>query len=521
VRDNGDVTARKARATLGRVATRRTPLLLVALAAALVAAGCTAQGPPTAEARGGPAHHRAATTSTTGTPTTQPPVTPMVWSPCNGDLQCGSLVVPLDYAHADGPTISIAVERHPAEDPAARIGSLVIDPGGPGVSGIDDMANELSALTPGLLDDFDIVMFDPRGVQRSDPVTCGTVGSGPADPAPVTPSQQAATIAGLKQFAAACEQNSAGVLPHVGTVDVARDMDRLRQALGDTGLTYMGQSYGTLLGLTYAALFPTHIRAMVLDSVIDPALSFNQITAGQAAGFEAILNAFFTWCSASAACAWHTGPDPTATLQALLTTAATSPAPAGGGSVAGVGQLYDAVLEDLYSQSDWPQLGQALAQDTAGNGASVASQSNTYNTAGSDNADDAATAIDCLDHPVSRDLASYGALAQSLLASAPIFGPLLAWGEAGCAVWPVPPTRPVGPVAAPGAPPILVVGTTNDPATPYAWAVSVAKELDRGVLLTHDGDDHVAYFYSACVRADVQTYLVIGQTPPAGTVCTS
>ncbi len=122
---------------------------------------------------------------------------------------------------------------------------------------------------------------------------------------------------------------------------------------------------------------------------------------------------------------------------------------------------------------------------------------------------------------MSRNLASYGGLADMLQSSAPIFGPLLAWGEAGCAVWPAPPTRAVGPVAAPGAPPILVVGTTNDPATPYAWAVSVAKELDRGILLTHDGDQHVAYFYSACVRADVQMYLLSGQTPPAGSTCTS
>ena len=446
----------------------------------------------------------------------------MAWSPCNGDLQCGTLLVPLDYADPDGPTISIAVARHPAEEPAARVGSLVIDPGGPGVSGINDMSNELGSLTPQLLDDFDIVLFDPRGVQRSDPVTCGSAtGSGPSDPTPVTPSQQAQTIAELKQFAAACEKNSASVLPYVGTVDVARDMDRLRQALGDSGLTYMGQSYGTLLGLTYAALFPTHIRAMVLDSVIDPALSFNQITAGQANGFEGILNAFFTWCTASPDCAWHPAGDPTTALLALLNTAATAPAPAGGGGVAGAGQLYDALLADLYSQADWPRLGQALADDAVGNGAPAAAQSNQYNTGGSDNADAAATAIDCLDHPVSRNLASYGTLADALKASDPVFGPLLAWGEAGCAVWPVPPTRTVGPVAAPGAPPILVIGTTNDPATPYAWAVSVAKELDRGVLLTHDGDDHVAYFYSACVRADVQTYLVSGQTPPSGSVCSS
>ena len=284
----------------------------------------------------------------------------------------------------------------------------------------------------------------------------------------------------------------------------------------------MGQSYGTLLGLTYAALFPTHIRAMVLDSAIDPALSFDQFTAGQADGFESMLNAFFSWCTGSAACPWRPGGDPTAALLALLSAAATSPAPAGGGGhLAGPGQLYDALLNDLYSESDWPQLGAALAADAIGNGAPVVAQSNHYNSTGSSNADQAATAIDCLDHPVSRDLASYGALAESLKATAPVFGPLLVWGEASCAVWPVPPTRTVGPVAAPGSPPILVVGTTDDPATPYAWAVSVSKELDSGVLLTHEGDDHVAYFYSACVRADVQTYLVTGQTPPTGTTCAS
>jgi pimeloyl-ACP methyl ester carboxylesterase len=515
----------KARATLGPVSTRRTPLflpLLLVLAVAVVTAGCAQSGPPSPQAQSHP--HRAPTTtsSTTTTSTTQPPVSPLVWLPCNGDLQCATLDVPLDYANPGGATIGIAVERHPAEDPAARIGSLVIDPGGPGVSGIDDMTNELDSLTPQLLDDFDIVVFDPRGVQRSDPVTCGTAtGSAPSDPAPSTPSEQAATIEGLRQFATDCEKNSPALLPYVGSVDAARDMDRLRQALGDGGLTYMGQSYGTLLGLTYASLFPTHIRAMVLDSVIDPALTFDQITQGQAEGFEAMLNAFFAWCTGSTACAWHPGADPTAALVALLGTAATNPAPAGNGSVAGEGELYDAVLDSLYSQTDWPELGSALAADAAGNGAPVLALSNHYNTGGSTNADDAATAIDCLDHPVSRKVASYGALADSIAASAPVFGPLLAWGEAGCAVWPVPPTRTVGPVAAPGAPPILVVGTTNDPATPYAWAVSVAKELDRGVLLTHDGDDHVAYFYSACVRADVQTYLVSGQTPPPGTVCTS
>ena len=236
---------------------------------------------------------------------------------------------------------------------------------------------------------------------------------------------------------------------------------------------------------------------MVLDSVIDPALSFNQITAGQADGFEGILNAFFTWCAGTAGLRRGTpAAIPTRRVAGAAQHRGDITGAGRGGSVAGAGQLYDALLEDLYPRRTGPSSARRWPTTRPATGHRP-SPSRTLQHGGSDNADDAATAIDCLDHPVSRDLASYGALAESLQASAPVFGPLLAWGEAGCAVWPVPPTRPVGPVAAPGAPPILVVGTTNDPATPYAWAVSVAKELDRGVLLTHDGDDHVAYFYSA------------------------
>jgi len=508
---------------------------LAALCGVLVLSGCT--GLPSGARSTARLHPPATNTSTsagtsststsTTTSTTEPPVTPLSWAPCLGDLQCSTLVVPLDYADPGGPTLPIAVARHPAEVPTARLGSLVIDPGGPGVSGIDDMANELRALSPMLLDDFDVVTFDPRGVERSGPVTCGeSPGAAPStlpDPVPTTPAQQAVTIAGLKAYAAACEKNSAVVLPHVGTVDVARDMDRLREALGDPGLTYMGQSYGTLLGLTYASMFPTHLRAMVLDSVIDPALSFTQFTLGQAQGFEAQLQSFFAWCAGvgGGACAWRPSGDPTSALLTQIAASATSPVPAGAGRVAGAGELYDALLDALYARSEWPQLGDALAADAAGNGAQVVAMADRYNANGSTNGADAEVAVDCLDHPTTRDLAAYGYLAALAKASAPVFGPLLTWGQASCAVWPALPTRTVGPVSAPGSPPILVVGTTNDPATPYAWAVNVSHELSDGVLLTRDGVDHVAYFYSACVRSYVQAYLVSGATPSPGAVCTS
>ena len=492
----------------------------------MTASGCSATAPHHSASPGGHRHPTTTTTTTTTLSVTVPPITPINWTPCNGDLQCGVLIVPLDYAHPNnGQNVSIAVARHPANVPAARIGSLVIDPGGPGVSGVDDMANELSALTPGLLDDFDVVMFDPRGVERSDPVTCGEAPGAPPtalpDPVPTTASAQATTIAGLRQFATGCEKASGTVLPYIGSVDAARDMERLRIALGDSGLSYMGQSYGSLLGLTYASMFPTHVRAMVLDSVIDPALSFDQITQGQAEGFEASLQSFFSWCAGTSSCPWHTGADPTGTLQAQIASSAATPVPAGNGRTGGAGELYDALLGGLYSRVDWPELGDALAADADGNGAQVVAMSDNYNKNGSSNGGDAAEAIDCLDHPVSHDLGAYSSLADLSQASAPVFGPLLAWGEASCAVWPVPPTRTVGPVAADGAPPILVIGTTADPATPYQWAVNVAHELQHGVLLTRDGVDHVAYFYSSCVKGYVQTYFVSGVTPPAGTTCTS
>jgi pimeloyl-ACP methyl ester carboxylesterase len=415
------------------------------------------------------------------------------------------------------------VERHVAQDPASRIGSLVINPGGPGVSGIDDFANELSVLTPELRDDFDIVTFDPRGVQRSDPVTCGESSdstSGPLpDPIPQTAAAQRADFSNMRQFAADCEKSSGALLPYVGTVDVARDLDRLRAALGDSGLTYMGQSYGTLLGATYAALFPTHIRAMVLDSVIDPALSTSQMVLGQAEGFEGVLNSFFAWCAATTSCQWRPVGDPTSALLAQIARSQTSPASAGNGSAAGPAELYNALLEGLYAQSDWPTLGAALATDAQGNGAAVVAMSDRYSMDGSTNGAAVADAIDCLDHPVPTDLATYPRLAAEFQASAPVFGPFLAWGEAACAVWPIAPTRTPAPVTAPGSPPILVVGTTQDPATPYAWAVSVAHQFSHGDLLTVDGSDHVSYFYSACVRAYVQSYFVNLATPATGTTC--
>lgn len=497
-------------------------VLAMAVWASLLA-GCGAGPRVGAAAR----NERSTPSTATSTTTTEPPlpVTPVQWAPCSSGLQCGSVTAPLDYQNPEGPTVQIAVARHPAEVPSQRIGSLVINPGGPGGSGIDDLPNELSVLTPQLLDDFDIVSFDPRGVERSDPVKCGE-GGGPSDttsalpdPAPTTSAVQQALISNDKAYAALCEQNSASILPYVGTVDTARDLDRIRQALGDAQLTFMGHSYGTLLGATYAQMFPTHVRAMVLDGAIDPAMSTDEMTLEQAEGFEAVLDDFFTWCEGTSACPWHPSGDATSALLALIAQARQKPIPAGGSRGAGPGEIYDALLSGLYARTYWPTLGRAIGEAASGDGAGILEMSDSYRKNGSSNGADAAQAIDCLDHPVSKDVSSYPALASADAVQAPVFGPLLAWGLVGCAVWPVAPTRTPAPTVAPGSPAILVTGATKDPATPYQWAVNLAHELQHGFLLTWQGENHVAYFYSACVRQVDQAYLVSLTLPAQGTVC--
>jgi pimeloyl-ACP methyl ester carboxylesterase len=495
----------------------------MAIAVALAAAGC-AMAPVRHAQR--PRGHATTTTSTTAPTTTttvaEPPVAPVAWTPCGG-LQCGTVTVPLDYAHPQSGTIAIALERHPAGEPGARIGSLVINPGGPGDSGINDLPNELDVLTPQLLARFDIVSFDPRGVQRSDPVSCGPSGSSGSaadlpDPVPTTATAQQALMANDKAYAAQCLAHSGSLLDFVGTVDTARDLDRIREALGDTTLTFFGHSYGTLLGATYAEMFPTHVRAMVLDGAIDPAMSTEEMVFEQSQSFEAVLGDFFAWC-ASVRCAWQGGSDPTNALLALINRSRTAPLPAPGGRSAGPGEFYNAVLASLYSRSSWPALASALAQAAAGHGAALVSLSDSYLTHGSTNAAAAEVSIDCLDHPITRDLTTFTAFAFEAAVKAPVFGPLLAWGEMGCATWSAPPTRTPAPASDPGAPPVLVVGTTGDPATPYVWAQRLAAELHNGALLTWQGVSHVAYYYSACVRSAVEAYIVSGALPPPGTQC--
>jgi pimeloyl-ACP methyl ester carboxylesterase len=433
------------------------------------------------------------------------------------------LTVPLDYAHADGPTTTVALIRRLAGDPSQRIGSLVIDPGGPGESGLALIGRDLGLLPARVRARFDVIELDPRGVGKSGAIDCTSGGGGSSapgpDPAPQSPAAIDAVVRANTEYGAACARAAGALLPHVGSVDVARDLDQLRRALGEPKLTYLGLSYGTLLGATYADLFPGHVRAMALDGAIDPARSMYQLQVDQARTFEDALQSFFAACVPG--CGWRPNGDPTAALLALFDRLRASPLPAGGGRAAGPAELYLAVLSRLYSPSRRGSLASALAAAQRGDGSAIRNLADSYQgkTPGSTINADASNAINCLDHPVPRDAGALAREAAEAAKVAPVFGPILVWGGVVCAVFPAPPTRDAHPVRAPGAPPIVVVGTTRDPATPYPWAQSLASELEHGVLLTRQGQTHVALFSSSCVRAALDRYLVDLEPPAPGTVC--
>jgi pimeloyl-ACP methyl ester carboxylesterase len=453
------------------------------------------------------------------------------WQPCDGGFQCAQLVVPFDYAQPDGRRFTLPVIKRPAADPAHRIGALVVNPGGPGGSGAAYALGAAREFPAAVLARFDIVGFDPRGAGASQPaLTCengrqldtffGT------DDEPADPAQLARVVAASKQFAARCERNSAALLPYVGTPNAARDLDVLRAALGESGLTYLGKSYGTYLGAWYAQLFPHRVRALVLDGAVDPAASSLAATVAQAQGFQVAFGSFAVWCLGTAGCPLAGSvASAEAKVEALITRANSAPLTnrLGDRQVADGAMLLYGVADALYSRSSWPTLEAALASAFAGDGTGLLELANqlygrnpngTYSTLAS-----AVTAIDCLDRPWPRSLGPWQAAASAAAKAAPLFGAALVWGSLTCAYWPVP-SYPQARITAAGAPPILVVGTLRDPATPYRWAQALAADLASGVLLGWNGDGHTAYGEgSACVDTIVNDYLIDLAVPRSGTVC--
>jgi pimeloyl-ACP methyl ester carboxylesterase len=454
------------------------------------------------------------------------------WSSC-GEAKCAKLTVPVDYAHPDGASIQLAIDMVPAS--GHRVGSLVVNPGGPGGSGVDYAAAAASGyvVSKEVRSAYDIVGFDPRGVQRSAPITCygdsqldTLLGE---DPTPDTPAEQQQAAQDNKAFGKACEQKAGALLGHVSTVEVAKDMDVLRAALGDTKLNYLGKSYGTFIGSTYAGLFPKRVGRFVLDGVVPPDITGTQMSLGQAEGFEQATRSYVRNCVAGGTCPLGSTVDTgMARIRKFLSGVDAKPLPVSGqGDVTKLteGWATMGIAEAMYDKSSWNTLTNALQQALNGSGDKLMDLANEYAERNSDgtyngNIMQVINAVNCLDRGSSSDLATYRKDSVAFSKVAPTWGPMLAWGGLACGEWPVKATGKPERITAAGSGPILVVGTTRDPATPYAWSQRLAKELANGHLLSYDGDGHTAYMMgSSCVDDSVDAYLLKGTVPPAGKSC--
>lgn len=457
------------------------------------------------------------------------------WSTCRGtaavmaDLECGTLTVPLDPAEPSGETIELAVARAASTgSDSERIGSLVMNPGGPGGSGIDFLAGAAPAFPEELTDKFDLVSFDPRGVGESTPVECIDDRTKDeqltGDLSPDTDAELQRAVADQQELLEGCRKNSASLLDHMSTADVAADMDVLREELGDEQLTYLGYSYGTSIGSVYATLFPDNVRALVLDGSVSPSATEEQQLLAQAQGFEHTYANFIAACDADPDCAL--GPDAAASIATVRSRLSSDPVEVGTGADAReLGpDLFDlAIATALYDTTLWGTLAASISDINDGGASTLLSlvdrQTGRQADGSYDNSSDAQMMVSCADSPERPSVDEAAAAADRIQAAAPTFGGITAFGTLGCIDWPVA-AEPLPAITGKGAPTILVVGTVGDPATPYEWAQQMSQTLESAVLLTYEGDGHTAFLRGgSCIEDAVVGYLVDLTPPAAGTRC--
>ncbi|QHC22349.1 alpha/beta hydrolase [Streptomyces sp. GS7] len=445
-------------------------------------------------------------------------------------LQCARLEVPRDYAHPGQATLRVQLIRLAATGPGKRLGSLVINPGGPGDSGVNYLVDNADAFAH-LGQRYDLVSFDPRGTGRTEPISCGTTFT------PVTGAGAQSLGASEQRLNEACGRYSGPLLPWVGTPDVARDMDVLRSALRDARLNYLGFSYGTRLGAVYAHEFPRNVGRMALDSVEDPTKNTWQTAVAQARGFQRAVDAFATDCVHGSACPLGTD---TKAAQDQLTkwyrNLTDHPLQAQGTTVDQTTYVY-ALRGALYSRETWPALHQALAQLRNGDGSGILNLSGSGSGSGSGSAAGRARrdasgrlpsqeqlalrAISCRDTSERYGPADFPRAQRELTQASPLFGPDIAPTLLDCYGWPVAGDDASRQVAAPHAPPLLLVATTDDPATPYEGAANMARALgNASPVLTYHGEGHAAYTSgNPCVLREVDGFLLGGALPVGGAGC--
>lgn len=442
------------------------------------------------------------------------------WSPCNDGFECTSFKVPLDYSHIDGNSFVIQAIKHVANTPAKRLGSLIMNPGGPGGSAIDYVLSADSIVSKSIEDVYDLVGFDPRGVNLSQPIRCLTDaqedtylgGNGSVQSA----ADLATAISSAKLMASACAKAAGNKLAHYSTLDTARDMEILRILLKEPKLNYIGKSYGTFLGTLYAALYPKTIGRVVLDGAVDPNISPRDANIAQAVGFETALKSFVA-------------ANPTFSISQIknfLQSARTKPLTEYPNRQLSESLAITGIAAALYEPADgWPILKRALANAiNHGNPADFFFLADSYNQRDPSghyvsNQTDISSVIGCLDSKDPRTLAQVEGDAKAFSAAAPFFGPYLTYGGLSCLYW------KAQPVATPvlknlKTNPLLIIGTTRDPATPYHWAQGLHKDLLNSTLITLNGDGHTgANRGSSCVDKAMNNYLLTGKSPAHDITC--
>jgi pimeloyl-ACP methyl ester carboxylesterase len=512
-------------------------LLAALLGVLLAVSGCTSFADTVTASK--------TTAAPTSAASSAAPVKPVKWTDCTQQIKglltgqqgadrdlafsCGRLEVPVSYSDAGGPTLPLFLVKAVLAGQTNRIGSLVINPGGPGASGADAAIGLALTMPEDVLKRFDLVGFDPRGVGLSTPVECIPDAAKEqleaAEPRPTTQKQLDDTFALTRTVADGCAKKYGDALGAFSTVATARDMDRIRQAVGDQKLSYLGYSYGTTLGSVYAELFPDRYRALVLDGVVDPDSDQRSDAEASAAGLEKGFDAFAANCTAQpAGCAL--GADPRAFVDTLLASAAKTPIPSakqGEKRAATPGIVLTGVLAALYDTSSWPQLSQALAAAQKGDSQGLFELADGYagrlDNGTYSNLQDANVAINCADTKERIPEAEIRGLAADWNEKYPLFGAGSAAGLYTCQAWKATRTPLPKRDAIDGGTPVLVLGNTGDPVTPYGGAQDMAKDLQDATLMTWQGQGHTSYPKTPCVTSAVDAYLIDLTVPPNGLTC--
>jgi pimeloyl-ACP methyl ester carboxylesterase len=448
------------------------------------------------------------------------------WQSCNQDFQCATLAVPIDYSKLSTGTFEIALLKYEART-SKKLGSLIVNPGGPGGSGVDYAYAAEYIFSPAILDRYDIVGFDPRGVSRSAPIRCLTDkeldANNNSDSKPDNEKEFRQILIDTKKYVEICKDKNK-YLTSYGTANVARDMDILREAVGDNQLNYMGKSYGTYLGTLYAQFFPDKVGRVVLDGAVDPTISNFQQTLTQAIGFDQAFSSFAKDCATKKNCSLPNGEEAAiAEMQKLFAQAAKKPLPTKGSErILSETMMVLGTASAMYdSATGWPKLRKAIAQAQQGYGDKFLEFADEYTGRQSDgsypnNEFDSGAVIDCLDVDEPRTVDQIRGDAKSFAEQAPLFGPYLAYGGLTCKYFGQSQEESIAPITTTN--PIIVIGTTGDPATPYKWAQRLNKLLTNSWLVSLTGEGHTGQGQgNACIDDQIDDFYLKGKVPTTST----